>query len=171
MPRPASPLGLLLSALALALVATAGCADARSTGAPAPMTLHALQVGDVPARVRIAGTPEERRRGLMGVDALADDEGMLFVYRVPAQRSIWMRDCHVALDIAFADADGRILQTTTLRPPAQTGGRVERVRSDDPAVFVLEMPAGFFTRHGIRPGQSIRMGGEVSSLVRALRGG
>ncbi len=158
----------LLTVLALVLGA---CADARTPGTPAPDTLHAIHIGTVPARVRIASTPDERRRGLMHVDALAPDEGMLFVYPVADQRSIWMENCRIALDVAFADADGRILEITTLAPPTQTGGDVAQVLSEDAAVYVLEMPAGFFARHGIGPGHTLRMGQAAGAIVRGVRSG
>ncbi len=141
--------------LVLCLLALGGCADAGRV--PPPATLHALRVGDVAARVRIARTPAERRQGLMGVTRLAADEGMLFVYATAGLRSIWMKGCAVALDVAFLDDDARVLEVATLRPPTETGGDVEAVRSARPARYVLEMPAGFFARHGLGEGTRVAL--------------
>ncbi len=144
-------LGLLL------LLACGACAESRIPVAPTPQGLHVIHVDNVPVRARVAKTHAERAQGLMGVEQLADDEGMLFLYGVARRRTIWMKDCRMALDVAFADEDGRILEVITLQPPTTTGGRIEEARSEEDAVYVLEMGAGFFARHGLGPGSILRL--------------
>ncbi|MDF1701963.1 MAG: DUF192 domain-containing protein [Planctomycetota bacterium] len=150
------PLGLT-AVLCLALLLTAACADARPTPEPPPAALHAIRIGPAHARVRLARTHAERRHGLMHVTELAADEGMLFVYREANARSIWMKSCRIALDVAFADAAGRVFQITTLQPPTETGGTVQEVRSRAAAPYVLEMPAGFFARHRLGAGAQLQL--------------
>lgn len=128
-----------------------GCSERQEPTAEAPATLHTIHVGATPIQVRYATTDAERRRGLMRVASLGPDEGMLFVYSEPGIRTMWMKNCLIALDIAFADDAGRIFQLETLQPPTETGNRVEQVWSTREARYVLEMPAGWFARnrHGI----------------------
>ena len=61
-------------------------------------------------RLELAMTPQEHTKGLSGrpADALAKDEGMLFVYENPDIRQFWMPDTHFDLTIAFLDKNFRI---------------------------------------------------------------
>ena len=151
MHRAAAPLSVLLALL------LAACADARPPLAPAPATLHDARVASVPVHVRLARTPAERRQGLMAVEHLDPDEGMLFVYETAGARTIWMRGCSIALDVAFLDGEGRVLEVATLRPPTETDGHVEQRTSAADARYVLELPAGFFARHGLGPGARVTL--------------
>lgn len=141
--------------LSLLVLLVPACADAPRNESPSGPASIVLHVGDVEIQARVAMTHEARRRGLQGVARLAATEGMLLVYRRPGTRSIWMKDTLVALDVAFLDARGRILQLVTLPPPA--GGEAEpaRARSRGPSQYVLEMPAGFFARHGLGVGTRV----------------
>jgi len=125
--------------------------------------LVGLRVEDVPVRVHLALRDRERRRGLSGVKRLAPDEGMLFAYKVARVRTFWMKDCLVPLDIAFLDDRHRIFQIATLAapPPNAVEEDIEEVTSDRPTALVLEMPAGFFSRYGIREGALVRIPRDV----------
>ena len=147
--------------LGLLLLLAAGCADAPGPG-PLPTAPHVvIRVGPVPASVRVVTTHAARRRGLQGVSALGSEEGMLFVYRHAGTRSIWMQDTLIPLDVAFLDARGHVLQLETLHPPAGPGSEPERARSRVPAQYVLEMPAGFFTGHGLGVGTAVVLPGSI----------
>jgi len=49
--------------------------------------------------VEIMDTPEKISRGMMGRDHL--DGGMLFLFDKAGERSFWMKDCLIPLDIIF----------------------------------------------------------------------
>ena len=49
--------------------------------------------------VKVAETPEDQQKGLQGVEALPENEGMLFIYDNEEERSFWMKDTLVPLDI------------------------------------------------------------------------
>ena len=49
--------------------------------------------------VEIMDTPEKISRGMMGRDHL--DGGMIFLFDKAAERSFWMKDCLIPLDIIF----------------------------------------------------------------------
>lgn len=85
----------------------------------------------------LADTPTRRTRGLMFVESMADDAGMLFTYPRPATLSIWMKNTLIPLDIIFADADGDIINVTRGKPLS-----LESMRSARPARYVLELNAG-----------------------------
>ncbi len=84
---------------------------------------------------------------------MARDAGMLFIFPDEAPRSFWMKNTPLPLDIVFIGADRRIVSIAAGTKPYST----ERIPSGAPAMFVLEVNAGFCERHGIEAGQSVRL--------------
>ena len=72
---------------------------------------------------------------------------MLFVFPDSEERLIWMRDTHVALDVAFFGADQRIAAIKPLEPLDET-----LVGSDIATALVLEVRQGWFADRGIAVG-------------------
>jgi uncharacterized membrane protein (UPF0127 family) len=95
----------------------------------------------------VASTPEERERGLMNRDEVPDGTGMLFVFREAAPRSFWMKDTYVPLDIAYLDADYRIVKIHQMEPLD-----TNTYDSGAPAMFALEVRQGWLAEHGIEEG-------------------
>ncbi len=73
--------------------------------------------------VELAVTEAERERGLMARDALADDAGMLFLFPAPSRVGFWMKGTLIPLDIAYLDADGRVLDIKHGKPLDETRAR------------------------------------------------
>ena len=95
----------------------------------------------------VAGTPELREKGLMDRGAVPDGTGMLFVFTRSEERSFWMRDTHVALDIAFFD------DTNTIAGIKQMEALDETLTDSDIATaLVLEVRQGWFAEQGIAVG-------------------
>ena len=69
-----------------------------------------VNVGDKTYNCQIAKTEEDRKKGLMGVENLPPDEGMLFVWEDEDTREMWMKDTKIPLDqIAINDNDEVVL--------------------------------------------------------------
>lgn len=104
-----------------------------------------LHDGRVLASAQVARTRAERRRGLLGRDAVQID-GVL----VLPVRSVHTMGMRCSIDVAFCDPDGTVLRTATLAPgvPARwcRGARQ-----------VLEAPAGSFARWGVTPGDRLEL--------------
>lgn len=62
-------------------------------------------------RLIVAESEEEKEQGLMEVEELGLDEGMLFDYRDDVQEEIsfWMKDTYVPLDIIFVDESNTVI--------------------------------------------------------------
>ena len=57
-------------------------------------------------KLKVAYSSEAQEHGLMGVSALLDDTGMIFVYEKPENLSFWMKNTLIPLSIAFVESDG-----------------------------------------------------------------
>jgi uncharacterized protein len=99
-------------------------------------------------KVEVARTSPEVQRGLMYRRKLPAERGMLFVFRDHRQRTFWMKNTCIPLDMLFLAADGTIAGILEQVPVLN-----ERSRSVPcPATYVLEMNAGWARRHGVKPG-------------------
>lgn len=95
----------------------------------------------------VARTPAERQQGLMDRDEVPEGTGMLFVFDNEGIRSFWMRDTQVPLDIAYINADLRIVNIFQMEPLVTS-----TYDSTAPAMFALEVRQGWFAEQGIEPG-------------------
>ena len=65
-----------------------------------------VNIGKKTYNCQVAKTEEEKKKGLMGVENLPPDEGMLFVWEDEDTREMWMKDTLIPLDqIAINDND------------------------------------------------------------------
>ncbi len=142
----------------LAIVFAAGtlaaCGGAHGCPDPASPGHITFSGGDV-LTVRIADDPDERARGLMGVEDLPTDEGMAFLYGGPTDATFWMKDTLIPLSIAFVDDRNRIVTIREMTPCAD-GDACRTYASDEPYTKAIEAEAGWFTDHGIEEGDRIR---------------
>ncbi len=116
------------------------------------LTLHpGGQLSPVTIDIEIADTDSTRARGLMQRSSLPSQSGMLFIFEREGPQSFWMSNTPLSLDMFFADSEGRIVKIAKYTKP----GSSEHVRSEQPAQYVLETPAGFADQHGIVEGDSL----------------
>lgn len=130
-------------------------AGQEASGAPRPgeggvVRTTELQVAGVTVTAEIADTPALRERGLMERDSLPENHGMLFVYPDEQELSFWMRNTPLALDVAFIDRGGTITNIETMQAHDD-----ESTFSSRPAMYALEMEAGWFEANGVEPGARV----------------
>jgi uncharacterized membrane protein (UPF0127 family) len=101
--------------------------------------------------VWLADSPSRQAQGLMFVRALPDMRGMLFVHEGPQPISMWMKNTYIPLDMVFIDAQGRIQQIVEQATPHS----LDIIRSNEPALAVLEIAGGEAKRLGLHPGQHV----------------
>jgi uncharacterized protein len=99
----------------------------------------------------LADTPQRMSQGLMFVRSLAPQRGMLFVHEAPLELGMWMKNTYIPLDMVFIDARGRIQQIVAQTTPHS----LETIRSNSPALAVLEIGGGEAQRLGLKPGQRV----------------
>ncbi len=117
-------------------------------------------------RLELAVTEKSRARGLGGRMTIDADGGMLFVFRHARQRTFWMQDCLVDIDVMFLDDRGRITAVHRMKkqPPraddesaAAYEYRLKRYPSRRPSRFAIELQPGSIDRLRIKPGQTIKL--------------
>ena len=120
-----------------------------------------LEVGEAKVEAELAAKPEEREKGLMYRNSLADGKGMLFVFEQPGPQKFWMKNTRIPLDIGYFSPDGKLLEVHAAQPHDLSGApsRSENVK------FVLELNRNGFREMGIRMGDSM----DLKEISRALR--
>ncbi len=78
-------------------------------------TAEVTVAGD-PWLVAVADTPARRSQGLMNVTGLGALDGMLFEFEQRTEAAFWMKDTLIALDIAFFDDSGALVDRFTMVP-------------------------------------------------------
>lgn len=118
-----------------------------------------IEVGDNDYICRVAYDDWEKANGLMGVDDLGDNEGMIFVYDEPQEEiSFWMKDTPIDLDIVFICPCFKVISVHT-----------GIANTTDPIVennvqFVLEVKAN----SGIKEGDEVEFDGLEEYLEKRL---
>lgn len=102
--------------------------------------------------IEIAASADERTVGLMYRDTLAMSQGMLFIFPIEEIQSFWMKNTSIPLDMLYVNARNEIVTIHQNTVPFTTESYSSRV----PVLFVVEVPAGFVSRHGLQTGDKIR---------------
>lgn len=101
--------------------------------------------------IEIADDMVTRTVGLMYRENLKEDQGMLFIFPNQTIQSFWMKNTILSLDIIFVNKDREIVTIHKSTEPLTE----ESYRSDEPAIYVVEVNAGYTDRHNINEGDKI----------------
>ncbi|WP_246041326.1 DUF192 domain-containing protein [Peteryoungia ipomoeae] len=137
---------LCLAAAASWLLPMRSAADVVFDKGRLQMTLTTGEI--VSLDVEWALTADQRARGLMGRERLADDEGMLFDFGVTRMVTMWMENTILSLDMVFIDEEGRVVRVAERTVPFSR----DIVGSGVPVRYVLEIRAGRASELGIAEG-------------------
>ncbi len=108
--------------------------------------------GKAEFRVDLADTNATRARGLMFVEQMATDKGMLFLYDAPQHATFWMRNTLIPLDMIFTAPDGTVARVHHNAIPKD-----ESVIDGGPDVLaVLEISGGLAAQFGIEAGDVLQ---------------
>ncbi|MFH1473412.1 MAG: DUF192 domain-containing protein [Candidatus Aenigmatarchaeota archaeon] len=106
--------------------------------------------------VSLALTPEERSRGLMFVEHLDDDRGMLFVFDRSGIYPFWMKNTLIPLDIIWLDSDSSVVFISRDTQPC-ISSTCDSTNPEKQASYVLEINAGISDRMNIDIGDKMTM--------------
>jgi len=112
-----------------------------------------IKVGDKVVHAKIADNDERREHGLMFVKKLGANEGMLFVFEDERVQNFWMKNTVIPLSIGFFDEQGRLIDVQEMKPsPSLMDKDPPTYKSSGTALFVLEMPEGWFKKNHVEVG-------------------
>jgi len=117
---------------------------------PARLTVETTR-GERSFSIEIADDGEERARGLMFRQSMADDHGMLFVFEESRLLAFWMKNTPMPLDLVFIAGNGRVIAILPGEPYSTAP-----IGPGEPARFVLELKAGTAQKTGITVGDRLR---------------
>ncbi len=107
-----------------------------------------------------------RVRGLMDRKTIEPNGGMLFVFPDADQRSFWMANCYIDIDLIFLDSRGTITATHEMKfePPQKKSesqwayeSRMKHYWSNGPARFAIELSASSIKRLHLRVNDRITL--------------
>lgn len=159
---------LLISASTL----LAGCDD-EATGTTT------AEIGRQWFTLEVAASTEDRAQGLMNRTEIPDDGGMIFIFKDSRERSFWMKNCLVDMDIIYLDRSHRIVSAYNMKKqPLKKHSESEsdyedRIRnsasypSRGASQFVIELKDGKIQQLGLQRGEKIILdANELKELVR-----
>jgi len=100
--------------------------------------------------VEVAANDEVRMQGLMHRRVLAENRGMLFVFREVERHAMWMMNTYIPLSVAFLDEHGVIINIADMQPRTRDTHAAAK-----PAKYALEVNQGWFRKRGIAPGAKV----------------
>jgi uncharacterized membrane protein (UPF0127 family) len=105
--------------------------------------------------VEVADAPAARSAGLSNRESLAGIDGLLLKWDTPGRHPIWMAEMRFPLDLAWIDANGRVIAVLANVPPCQRQPcPLYEPEGTHHSVAVLELRAGAAENHGIAAGKT-----------------
>lgn len=120
--------------------------------------LFSLSIAGALVQVELADTPAQRAKGLSGRAALPENQGLLFVFEKPGLYSFWMKGMRFALDIAWINKAGRIVEVSQNVPAPLADARLVSYGPSEPVQYVLELNAGWLEKNNVKVGARVDFG-------------
>lgn len=124
------------------------------TEPPAVQTFSEVSIGTTTIPIEVADSQKERMQGLSGRQSLPSQSGMLLIFDYESEWGIWMKDMSFSIDIIWAKSDGEIIAVAhNVAPETYPNAFLP----PEPALYVLEVPAGFAKTHSIVEGMHLQV--------------
>lgn len=78
-----------------------------------------VNIGDKTYNCKVAKSEEEKKKGLMDIDYLPIDEGMLFEWDDEDTREMWMKNTKIPLDQIAINEDDEVVMVYTAQPESE----------------------------------------------------
>ena len=108
-----------------------------------------ISIGGTIVLVDIASTEAAREKGLSGRSKLAPNTGILFVFESVGMWGFWMKEMSFPIDIIWVDTSGNVI---TVAKSVSPQSYPDVLYPLSPAMYVLEVPAGFSVENHIKEG-------------------
>jgi len=116
--------------------------------------LGEMKIGPASFHVEIADTLRSRAQGLSGREKLGEQNGMVFVFTIPAKYGFWMKDMRFPLDIVWI-RNGKVTGIAENVPaPEGSNLNLPNYYPPDSVDMVLELNAGAAGKAGLKTGDA-----------------
>jgi len=122
----------------------------------------------------VADNEMSRERGLMYVNSLPSDTGMLFVFEASKPLAFWMKNTHIPLAIGYLDERFRLREVIEMKVVGslidlkqRTDREFPTYQSRDSVLLALEMNTGWFARNKVSNGSKLSVEGKCESSLLA----
>lgn len=122
-------------------------------------------VGKQKIEIFVADTDPRRMRGLMGVERLPENTGMIFVFDRETPQSFWMKDTIIDLSIGFFSAAGELIDVQEMTATSVMDKNPPSYHSHGNALYALEMNKDWFTKHNVAKGARLAIVGKPASAL------
>ncbi|RMG83169.1 MAG: DUF192 domain-containing protein [Bacteroidetes bacterium] len=115
------------------------------------LSFKSAETGEELAKIdiEIADDESQQMMGLMYRKSMDENKGMLFLFdKNDPTTGFWMKNTYISLDIIFADENKKIITIYENTEPLSE----RSLPPAKPAVYVVEVVAGFVKKHGIKEG-------------------
>ena len=121
-----------------------------ATAVESTLKRQQFQIGTYLINAELARTAEERQRGLMFRESLAENQGMMFQFSQADHYCMWMKNTLIPLSIAFIDEHGKIINIEEMQANSE-----QTTCAKSKARYALEMNTGWYSQRQIKAGQKV----------------
>lgn len=140
--------------LAIALVVAFGGKGGILPYIPQDAGLKTISTNGTFVHVWVADTPDAQAKGLGDREAIAADQGMLFVFPKSDYYAFWMKDMHFPIDILWINTSGVVVD---LRQNVSPESYPKVFYPKTQALYVLEVQAGFSEQNNVEIGSHVSL--------------
>ncbi len=101
--------------------------------------------------IEIADNDQKTAQGLMYRTSMPENAGMLFLMKTEQMQSFWMKNTYIPLDMIFVNSQKEIVTIRHNTTPMKESSYY----STKPALYVVEVNAGFCRKNNIKEGDRI----------------
>src|SRR3989344_916073 len=107
--------------------------------------------------VNVSETQEEREKGLMDVEYLDKNSGMLFIFPETGKYNFWMKNTLIPLDIIWIDSNKTVVEIKENFQPCieNIEKKCEIYYSKENALYVLEVNSNIISENSIKIGDEV----------------
>src|SRR3989344_2818368 len=130
----------------IALILLVGCSQAEYA---------VIEMKGVKITAKIVDSEEAREKGLMNINYMPKNEGMLFIFQDLNQyEGFWMKDTLIPLDIIFIDND-KVVDIIEAEPCVEVPCKIYYPKQK--TLQVLEVNKGLSNKIGLKIGDEIKI--------------
>jgi uncharacterized membrane protein (UPF0127 family) len=125
-----------------------------------------FRLGKTEFTAYIADDDQKRAQGLMFVEKMKDDVGMLFIFEEERVQGFWMKNTLIPLNIGFFDEKGKLVDAQEMKvAESLVSKEIPSYQSASPALFALEMNTKWFEKHKIKIGTRLELVSKTKSKL------